>query len=167
LDELRKALILYWYVYLQAILCPYSIVFVFCRYNDSDTLLPRLATVSSMPALPPISPAIDPSLLDPAVFRNTAHSSSTTNTIIDPAQAPKAYQGVAMEQAAAGPFTEKEIEMVANIPDCELVSTGDEERDSAILGFVPDGLDGDEDVDKDDDDDEQGVFLCRGCIIYF
>ena len=69
-----------------------------------------------------------------------------------------------MEQAALGPFTEKEIEMVANIPDRELVSTGDEERDSAILGFVPDGLDGDEDgdVDEDEDEDEQGMFLCDG-----
>jgi hypothetical protein len=45
--------------------------------------------------------------------------------------------------------------MVANIPDCELVSTGDEERDSAVLGFVPDGLDGDE------DEDEHGTLPCE------
>jgi hypothetical protein len=59
---------------------------------------------------------------------------------------------MAMEQVASRPFTKKEIEMVANIPDHELVSTRNEERDSAILGFVPDGPNGDEDIDEDEDE---------------
>jgi hypothetical protein len=105
-------------------------MFGFYRYNDSDTLLPRPATVSSTPVLPPISLVIDPALLGSSISSNTAHavhSHSTASPIVDPAQSPKPYRGVAMEQVASRPFTKKEIEMVANIPDRELVSTGNEE----------------------------------------
>jgi hypothetical protein len=91
-----------------------SIMFMFCRYNVSETVpLPKPATFSSTPALPPSSLVIDPALLGPSISRNATHATHshlTVNLIVAPAQAPKANQGMATEQVAVEPFTEKEIE---------------------------------------------------------